>query len=821
MRRRTWLAAGAATATALLVLLDSVPALAQNERLRVWQPREARRALGRANELAGQPIPPSAPQPAAPGAPPPALAAPPATPPTTAPATPPTATPGTPPGTPPTTAPGTPPGAVAGAAPAPPPAPGPAAPPPSREEQRRAPVTFTAETISYDEPTQTVTATGRVEAWQNDRILQADRITFDRRTGFARAEGNVVLVEPDGQALFAEQADLNQDFSEGIAQGMRGLLAENGRLAATAARRRDGRITEMFRTVYTTCDPCARDPNRAPLWQIRSSRAQHDQVAKRVEYWNATMEMAGIPVGWVPYLYHADPTVKRASGLLPPIIGQSRTLGTFFGLPYYWVIDDQSDLTVQPIYTSRQNGILAGEYRRRFDSGFVSFKGSGTVDSENARRGHIVGAGRFTLDDTWRAGFDIARASDISYLRDYRFGSPRYLTTRPFTEGFWSGRYALVDAMRYQGLRTVDEDRRTAQVLPRMIYDYAGEPGRLGGRLSFDLNNYNIFRTEGTDTRRVGGRAGWSSEFADSRGGRVSFGGRLDLYGYNFNDNGQDGTQKDSGSRGVAHPQLFAMYRIPFHRRYGSSTHLIEPIVQVVTSPNTGRGDHPNEDSRDVEFTDANLFALNRFPGRDRLEGGTRVNYGLRNTLFLESGGSLEAMFGQSIRAHKDDSFDPQSGLSGRASDFVARFSADPLPWFGISYRTRIANDQLRQTFSDVSMIVGQAPLSVSLSYTLTPPSITGNRLSRREEVIAGASIGPFRNTALSNWRAATAAVYDIEDSRLITAAAVVNYEDECFIFDVRFVRSFTDPDLSAVGGTTILFSLGFKTVGEIGFSAF
>ncbi|MCC7284235.1 MAG: hypothetical protein IT556_17765, partial [Acetobacteraceae bacterium] len=55
--------------------------------------------------------------------------------------------------------------------------------PPATAPDRNAPVTFTAGTITYDEQTQTVTATGRVEAWQNDRVLQADRVTFERGTG--------------------------------------------------------------------------------------------------------------------------------------------------------------------------------------------------------------------------------------------------------------------------------------------------------------------------------------------------------------------------------------------------------------------------------------------------------------------------------------------------------------------------------------------------------------------------------------------------------------------------------------------------------------
>ena len=52
-------------------------------------------------------------------------------------------------------------------------------------------------------------------------------------------------------------------------------------------------------------------------------------------------------------------------------------------------------------------------------------------------------------------------------------------------------------------------------------------------------------------------------------------------------------------------------------------------------APITTRGELiTNEDSRNFEFDDTNLFAINRFPGRDRYEGGPRVNYGLRGAIY-------------------------------------------------------------------------------------------------------------------------------------------------------------------------------------------
>ena len=162
-------------------------------------------------------------------------------------------------------------------------------------------------------------AQGHVEAWQNDHVLRADQITFDRNTGVAAAKGNVVLLEPDGQVLFADYAELTQDMKNGVLRDMRAILAENGRLAANGARRTDGQINELSRVVYSTCNLCAKDPTRAPLWQIRALSAVQDLEHKKIEYQDAVMEMYGIPVGYMPYFWHADPSVKRASGLADPL----------------------------------------------------------------------------------------------------------------------------------------------------------------------------------------------------------------------------------------------------------------------------------------------------------------------------------------------------------------------------------------------------------------------------------------------------------------------------------------------------------------------
>ena len=97
-----------------------------------------------------------------------------------------------------------------------------------------------------------------------------------------------------------------------------------------------------------------------------------DLEHKKIEYEDAVLEMYGIPVAYFPYFWHADPSVKRESGLLVPSVGASSKLGLFVAQPYYWVIDDQSDATFTPMVTTKPGPQLDIEYRRRFNDGTLT-----------------------------------------------------------------------------------------------------------------------------------------------------------------------------------------------------------------------------------------------------------------------------------------------------------------------------------------------------------------------------------------------------------------------------------------------------------------
>ncbi len=702
------------------------------------------------------------------------------------------------------------------------------------QASRDQPVTFTADSVEYDRENSLVIADGHVEAWQNDSVLRADHMTFDRNTGVAAVKGNVALLQPDGQVIFADYAELTQDMKNGVFRDVRAIMAENGRMAANGARRTDGEINEMSKVVYSTCNLCAKDPTKPPLWQIRALSAVQDLEHKKIEYQDAVLEMYGFPVGYMPYFWHVDPSVKRGSGLLIPSLGYSSHLGAFYAQPYYWVIDDQSDATFTPMITTSAGPQLSVEYRRRFNNGSLLLDGSvGYLD--NSAQATIYSKGQFSLDDTWRWGFDIARASSADYVRDFQLGGqlgnqPVLLASQVYGEGFGQGAYSRFDVRFYQTLNEVVASDKIPLVLPRYEYSYFGEPDALGGRLSIDTGAFNVLRTVGTDTRRASLTVNWSRPFVGALGDLWSITLHNDAIAYSanaFNEQPNFGPVSQI-EKARAQPQAALDFHWPFMRDSGAwGTQLIEPIAQIVVGPQVGRSQnskYPNEDSLDLEFSDANLFGFNRYPGIDRLDGGVRANVAFHGTWFL-AGTTFDGLLGQSYRTNVDNQFPEASGLHDQVSDIVGRASFAPTDWLNLTYRTRLDHKSFQTRMADALATIGGAKFSVNVGYFYStfdpytlfdqpPPPPVGNAFyTPRNEVTVGAT-SKWGNYRLSSW-----ARRNIQLSQMVAVGADAAYEDECYILDLRFYKRYTSYN-GDHGATTALIQMTFKTIGQFGYKA-
>jgi LPS-assembly protein len=709
-----------------------------------------------------------------------------------------------------------------------------AAPRAGQEVHPDQPVTFSADSVEYDKDKSLVTATGHVEAWQNGHVLRADKIVFDRNTGVAAATGHVVLLEPDGEVMFADYAEMQNNMNDGILKDVRALLQQNGRMAANGAQRTGGQINEMSKVVYTTCNACAKDPTRPPLWQIRAASAVQDLEHKKIEYHDADLEIYGFPIAYFPFFWNADPSVKRESGLLPPVLGTSSSIGAFYGQPWYQVIDDQSDATFLPMMTTEAGPQLDIEYRRRFNDGTFLLNASGGY-IDNSPQGSIATRGQFTYDDTWRWGFNVNRASSSDYVRDFHLtegltGDPNILSSQIYLEGFGEGSYTRLDSRFYQALNNAINSTALPTVLPRYEYSYFGTPDAWGGRFSLSTSDFNVIRTVGTNTRRASLTMEYERPFIGLLGDewKITLHGDAAAYDASqFNETPNFAT-KDTIESARALPQVAVDFRWPFARDGGSwGTQLIEPIAQLVIAPQTGDSQtrlYPNEDSLDFQFTDANLFGFNRFTGIDRLDGGVRANVALHGAWYL-GGTTFDGLVGQSYRTSQDNLFPEASGLHDDVSDVVARATFAPTQWLDLTYHTRLDKTDLATRYADAVASVGVPKFRVTAGYIYTtfspytfydqpapPPAGNAYYFPRNEATIGLSTVwGPYRFTGFMRRNLAT--------NQMVVVGADLIYENECFIFDLRGFRRYVSINGDS-GSTAVLVLVTFKTIGQFGYRA-
>lgn len=691
-------------------------------------------------------------------------------------------------------------------------------------EAGEGPVLLLADKMDVDEPRQIVTASGNVEITRGDRRLLADMVRYFQAEDRIEAIGNVTLLEPGGEAIYAELLSVSGDMKDGIIEGLRARLDKDSRLAATSARRIDGSRTEMDQAVYSPC-PLCEEGDSPPLWQISASKVTHDQKSKDVTYNHAFFELYGVPVLYTPYFSHPDPSVKRRSGFLSPSVGTDSELGFTLETPYYFALAPNYDVTLAPIITSREGGVLAGEFRHRLHNGRYDIGGSITrgSEAENSNqdeasrdefRGHVFGDGDFALGGGWAWGYDLSLASDDTYLERYDFSDLDILENRLFVEKIDGRNYVAANSFAFQGLRETDDQGLIPVVLPLLDVELSSDPMLFGSRFFLDSSFLALTRSDGLDTRRFSATGGWELPWLGPLGDEYHL--TLSLRNDYYDLNGNPDTLEDDGNRTESRliPRATLDWRWPWIGDSFGLTPVIEPIASLTLAPNgLNDDDIPNEDSLDLEFDDTNLFEESRFPGLDQVEEGSRVSYGLRFAGIGETGETVNALFGQSWRFQKDNQFDADTGLDGRFTDYVGRVEVRPANWFNGRYRFRLDRDTFAPVRNEVRAAIGPSRLRLDVNYLSLEddPSVSDEEFRKREEITAGLQLGLGGGVTV---RAQTRR--DLKADSTVANTFGLIYRHPCLVLIGGVEQQFTK-DRDAGDGTTISLRLTFQNLGEIG----
>lgn len=694
------------------------------------------------------------------------------------------------------------------------------------------PAAFTADEVNYDDALGVVTARGNVEITQGARVLLADTVTYNLKTEVVTASGNVSLLEPNGEVIFAEYAELTDDLAEGFIRGLRVLMIDDSRMVGTTALRTEANRTSVRNAVFTPCELCRENPERAPLWQLKADRVVHDKDEQMIRYKNARLEFFGVPTFYTPYFDHPDPTVDKKSGFLAPSIGNSTFQGSYFDVPYFANFAPNHDMTITPRFSTEQTLLLGLEHRILFEDGQILTRATGTRSDlqpdegerlNDVLRGDIEQSARFDFDDYFRGGWDLNRSTDKNYRRTFGFGDDNRLTSRGFVEGFRGRNYLSANTFWYQTQRSSESDAEQVIALPTIDANYVSEPGVAGGFYTFDANVWNLTRLQGRDSKRASAITAWQLPYTSPLGDvyRFRVGVQSDVYwvdDYDPSNPGEvDPVNGESFTTARAFPQMSLEWRYPWIGAVGESSQIIEPIAQAVLAPGFDQNDEiPNEDSVDFEFDDTNIFRPDRFTGRDLIDSGSRLDYGLQYSFVSPGGLFSQAFLGQSWRPVTEGVFAPGSGLADNFSDYVGRVFVQPVPEFDLSYRFRADKDSLALRRSEATLTAGVPALRFGLNYL----SVEGNQdfvegddstgFPDREELTASVS-----SQFTTYWRGSISATQDLAAGETRSISSSIYYQDECALIGFNHTTEFTD-NRETGNNSQFTFFLTLKHLGNI-----
>ena len=702
------------------------------------------------------------------------------------------------------------------------------------------PLFLQADQLLYDTKGNRVIAQGNVEIYYNNFVLTADQVVYDQNTNKLIAEGNAQLKDPNGSITRADRFEALDDFRDAFIRSLSVVTADDTRIAAERASRREGNTTEYENARFT---PCKNDPGMPPLWCISAARIIHDQRSATLIYQDAQFELFGIPVLYLPYFEHPDPSVKHRSGFLTPTISTSSTLGYGFELPYYFALAPNYDFTFTPKYWSNYGLLLQGEWRHRLENGQYSINFAAIDQGRDASgvsgvsdagwRGSVQTKGDFSLASWWRFGWDVTVDSDESFRRFYQL-DPILAIDRVNTvylQGMSDRNYFSTKLYQFGGLFLTEATASPSSwVLPVIDYHYIVGSPILGGELSFTGNARNMLGSDGVATNVATVEANWRRKMIDPIGQVWTPFVNARAQIYNFSDATDPVTRltlaDDTVFRNVAAAGVLYSYPFVAHTDFGS--HVIEPTAQIIIRSNTASQKNlPDEDAKSLIFDDTLLFDIDKFSGYDRFETGTRVNIGVQYTFQGSNGFYARGVFGQSYQLAGENPFadpgldptgkfnySPVSGLATNQSDYVAGVYMQPFSGFSLISQSRFSEKDWSLQREDAAVQARYGPVTASLAYTYSLFNPVTGLLDKQQEIMPSLGL-----KLTNNWSVQGALRYDLENYQRIQDVLSLKYADECFALTASYTETLvTNTALGLVPDRTVMLRFELKHLGDVSY---
>lgn len=654
-----------------------------------------------------------------------------------------------------------------------------------------------------------VTARGNAEIRRDDVTIFGELLRYNQEFGRAQGEGGVRL-QRGVDRFFGPRMEYNTLDDTGVFENP-GFLLQRERLVRGGAERLEFLGKDKYRlknASYTTCRPGQDD------WVLEAAELELDYENEEGSAKSPRLRFFDVPIVGFPFASFPLEN-RRRSGVLTPYYSQTTNRGFEVGLPYYWNIAPERDLTVTPVYMAKR-GIQLKNQARYLDRDY-----NGELRLEylpedrealRSRQGlSLQHAHTFTPNLT--AQVDYNRVSDDRYFVDLASQVRQVSIGNLQQDGYvtYNGRFGQTP---YTAQARVQKFQTLQDPLAPITPPYHREPqltfsthlNDLAGLFDATLPAEYVNFTHRTQVQ--GARVSLNPTFAVpllSPGFFLTPKAGLRHLSYNLQ-------RTAPGAQESPHtqiPWLSADTGLIFEReaRFFGDTLIqtLEPRLFYVYVPYRNQDHIPIFDTALADFNFPQLFTENRFGGGDRFGDANQATLALTSRFLTQNGQeAFRATLGQRYYFRDERvGLTPTTPLrTSLESDVLA--SVGGRLFRNWTFDTTTQYNRLQQRSERYTASVRYSPeiaKVLNASYRFSRATIRQIDLSAQWPVAAG-------------WYGVGRYNYSFLDKRLLEGLAGFEYNAGCWVFRAVVQRVQAAAQVSSTG---LFFQLEFNGVGQIG----
>ncbi len=645
-----------------------------------------------------------------------------------------------------------------------------------------------ANEIRVDEINEEVIATGEAIAINEENLkIKSDKLIHERKNNLLKASGHIIINDQMNNTFFLEELNAFDNLNIISGKAVKVRLHDGSRIVGSSFNK-NKEISAIENAEYTPCTEKDYLIKNCPGWKLKSKKIYHDRENKTIHYDHAQIQLFNLPVLYLPYFSHPDPSVKKRTGFLMPTIQTDNQLGETFSIPFFLNLNSNHDLTFTPNIQTSSNNFYNLDYRHL--NNLFELDINSSIDDNNDDTGtsnHLFFESKI-FNSYGKLNTYLKTTNNDTYMRKNKINNLTVLKSGIEFDREANNTFFSIQALGYKHLTTGSQ--QWEYLYPNITYDINNIDNNIfDGDVS--LNNKLSFRKKLNENyvSLASSQINWSNKKINKNFGFV-FDNQANLRVTSISI---DEKSRSDTSNIRFFPQFSSKISYPLLRSSLLVNQTLTPIIMPIVAPYNNYTDAQT-------VTNSNVFSTNRATSFNEWESGPRINYGVEWFVNSAQGADIKTVIGQNYRFNKL-SEDTASEISNYFINTNVNINLDN--YLDSSLIIDREDLKIRSLGAGTFNTFGDLIIAVNYDYT------SGKYTTPAEQVAVGGKYKLDNNLFIKFTGAK-----NIDTNKNIGYQYGILYENDCLGIDLNYYRDLTkDRDVAESYGYS--FTIVLKPFGS------